>query len=88
LLTAHAPSQSNIYFLKPGKGKAANLLYTTSSFKFDEHVRDNILFLHAFSGCDTTSAFFRQGKMKFLKLLNKNKQLGQLVSIFKDENAS
>jgi hypothetical protein len=36
LLTAHAPSQSNIYFLKPGKGKAANLLYTTSSFKFDE----------------------------------------------------
>jgi hypothetical protein len=54
----------------------------------DEHVRDNILFLHAFSGCDTTYAFFRQGKMKFLKLLNKNKQLGQLVSIFRDENAS
>jgi hypothetical protein len=26
--------------------------------------------------------------MKFLKLLNKNKQLGQLVSIFRDENAS
>jgi hypothetical protein len=88
LLTAHAPSQSNNYFLKPGKGKAANLPYTTSSLKFDEHVRDNILFLHAFSGCDTTSAFFKQWKMKFLKLLNKKKQLGQVVSIFKDQNAS
>jgi hypothetical protein len=71
-LTALAPFQSNICFLKPGKGKAENLLYTTSSFKFDEHLRD-ILFLHAFSGCDTAYAFF----MKFLKLLNKNKQLGQ-----------
>ncbi|XP_054709324.1 kinesin-like protein KIF11-A [Uloborus diversus] len=42
---------------------------------FDEeglppYIRENILFLHAFSGCDTTSALFRQGKKKFVKILN------------------
>jgi hypothetical protein len=35
----------------------------------DKTVADHILFLHAFSGCDTTSALFNQGKMKFINVL-------------------
>ncbi|GBM78325.1 hypothetical protein AVEN_27925-1 [Araneus ventricosus] len=37
------------------------------------HIRNDILFLHAFSGCDTTFALFRQGKKKFINVLNCNK---------------
>jgi len=76
LLSALAPSSSsNIYFLKPGKGKLKDLCYSANNFKYPKHVKNNILFLHAFSGCDTTSSFLRQGKMKFVKLLEKNNKL-------------
>jgi len=73
LLSAPTPSiRSNIYFLKPGKGKSNPLCYNGKNFKYPKHVKNNILCLHAFNVCDTTSSFFRQGKMKFVKLLNKN----------------
>jgi len=83
LLTALSPSScTNIYFLKPGKGKLDNLCYSAENFKYSKHVKDNILFLHAFSGRDTTSAFFRKGKIQFVKLLDKTKELQDIVSIF------
>lgn len=41
--------------------------------------REHILFIHAFSGCDTTSAPFGKGKLNFLSLVTKNKEL-QIVS--------
>ncbi|GBO05981.1 hypothetical protein AVEN_60615-1 [Araneus ventricosus] len=37
-------------------------------------------------GCDTTSAPFRQGKKKFMNVLNST-ELQKVVSIFHDENA-
>ncbi|MEX5543952.1 hypothetical protein, partial [Pseudomonas poae] len=46
------------------------------------------LFLHAFSGCDTTSAFFRQGKIKFVKTLEKNPLLQEAVTIFNSDCAT
>uniref|UniRef100_A0A1Y1LZY3 Uncharacterized protein n=1 Tax=Photinus pyralis TaxID=7054 RepID=A0A1Y1LZY3_PHOPY len=33
------------------------------------------LFLHAIGGCDSTSAFFQQGKMKFVNAIEINPQL-------------
>ena len=33
-------------------------------------VSNHILFCHAWSGCDTTSAMYQQGKLKILELLN------------------
>ena len=87
ILTALSGSSTNIYMLKPGKGNIENKLYTPSSMKFGSVVKDNILFLHAFSGADTTSAFFRQGKLKFIKLLEKHKQLQDLVTMFRDPYA-
>ena len=44
-----------------------------------DSIREHILFAHAFSGCDTTSAQFGKGKNSFLTLISKNKAL-QLVS--------
>ena len=46
-------------------------------------MKENILFLHAISGCDTTSSFFRQGKLKFVKLLEKDERLQEIVKVFK-----
>lgn len=44
--------------------------------------------LHAFTGCDTTSAIFRQGKHKLFKLLQKDESLKVAAQIFKEPNAS
>ncbi|GBN46527.1 hypothetical protein AVEN_193048-1 [Araneus ventricosus] len=71
IFTALAPDSNRLFLMKPGKGKE-NLFYSPTHFKMSKKVKDNILFLHAFSGYDSTSAIFRQEKMKFAKLLDKN----------------
>lgn len=43
--------------------------------------------MHAFSGCDTTSALFYQGKMKFIKVLRKKPYLNEVIEVFKNPNA-
>lgn len=45
-----------------------------------------MVFLHAFSGCDTTSALFNQGKIKCTNVLRKNRDLNELVQVFKNQN--
>lgn len=46
------------------------------------------ILLHTFNICDNTSSFFRQGKIKFVNLLDKNNKLQDIVSIFVDNNAN
>lgn len=53
----------------------------------DKIITDNILFLHAFSGCDTTSSLFNQGKLKFLSILQKHQDLHDSIQVFQDSNA-
>ncbi|GBM30325.1 hypothetical protein AVEN_174136-1 [Araneus ventricosus] len=79
-------NSENIFFLKPGKGGAGNAIYCAATLNIAPHIRDNISFLHAFSGYDTTSALFRQGKTKFMNVLNST-ELQQVADIFRDENA-
>lgn len=88
ILTGLCKSENNIYFLKQGKGKAGNILYSPAASNLDPAVKENILFLHAFSGCDTTSAIYRQGKMKFLKVLRNQPSLKTAIYCFKDPNAT
>jgi hypothetical protein len=85
-IPCHQLSLSNIYILKPGKGKISQQIYSTKSI-IDKTVADHILFLHAFSGCDTTSALFNQGKMKFINVLRKNPDLNEIIQVFKNPNA-
>ena len=79
LLTQLAKTYSAIYFLMPGKnlqkGKTREKQFFTQKSFTCEELTDVIAFVHAFSGCDTTSAMYGQGKSKLIKMLNSNKEL-------------
>lgn len=73
---------SNIYFKKPGKGSTAMAPYSSKSFKHEKKIVEHILFLHAFSGCDTTSAVFNAGKAKLISVLKKNMHLPEPLKVY------
>ncbi|GBM10481.1 hypothetical protein AVEN_109288-1 [Araneus ventricosus] len=73
----------NVYFLKPGKGKSAEKIFSPHT-ALEKTIADNILFIHAMSGCDTTSALFNYGKMKFVQTLKNNPDLLKVIEIFKN----
>lgn len=71
LLTHFASSLSeNIYFYKPMIGKTKDKYYSQYSFKKTD-LKEHVLFIHAFCGCDTTSAFAGIGKKKICLTLQK-----------------
>lgn len=71
LLTAAMPTRSNIFMLKVGRGNRQGILYSPNDYLLSHKSKQNILFLHAFSGCDTTSSFFGKGKLTLFKILEK-----------------
>ncbi|GBN06056.1 hypothetical protein AVEN_141318-1 [Araneus ventricosus] len=73
VIMAASTNSENIFFLKLRRGKAEEALYFAATLNIAPHIRDNILFLPAFSDCDTTSALFMLGKKKFINVLNFNK---------------
>lgn len=87
LLLALAPSKKNIFLVKPGKGKIARKVYASQQLQ-SLGLSNSILFLYAFSGCDTTSAIFNKGKMKCVKLYQKNKELHDIVESFNNRDSS
>ena len=54
----------------------------------DNTIRDNLLFIHAFTGCDTTSAIHGKGKQSIFKLVKQSEKVRRCCKIFKNENAS
>ena len=87
LLIALEKAHPNVHFLKPGKGKTEEKIYSQQSLHIPTIVADNILFLHAFSSCDTMSAIFGQGRNKFLKVFQNSEDLHHVVKVFQDESA-
>ncbi|GBL84449.1 hypothetical protein AVEN_117208-1 [Araneus ventricosus] len=73
----------NVYFLKPGKGKVAEKIFSPHT-ALERTIADNILFIHAMSGCDTISALFNYGKMKCVQTLKNNPDLLKVIEIFKN----
>lgn len=49
-----------------------------------KEIKSHILFVHAMSGCDTTSAPFGKGKKGFLHLVLKLKILQEISTTFMD----
>ena len=47
-------------------------------------IKDHLLFIHAMSGCDTTSAAFGKGKVGFLNLVKKSETLKDLSDTMND----
>ncbi|KAK4877685.1 hypothetical protein RN001_010191 [Aquatica leii] len=70
LILLIALSTRYVYILKTRKRKKLQQIYSTESI-VDKIAANHILFLHAFSSCDTTCALFNQGKMKFINVLQK-----------------
>lgn len=89
LQTSSSETESfKIYFLKPGRGKISKRLYDSTSAVSDTTIAKSLLFLHAFGGCDTTSAPYGKGKMKYLATLKKHLNLLEVVDVFKRPDAT
>lgn len=80
--------RENVFFLKPGKGNVPPTTYSPVHALQNKTIKEHIMFLHAMSGCDTTSAPYNQGKLKFVKTLTKNPHLADVVSVFKNPEAT
>lgn len=48
------------------------------------HIREFLLFIHAWSGCDTVSVPFGKGKASFLNLVKKSDVLKQIAISMND----
>ncbi|KYM93404.1 hypothetical protein ALC62_15994 [Cyphomyrmex costatus] len=89
ILAALCPIEKVVYFIKPGKGKTETSIYSsTDMLQSYPQSKKYILFLHAFTGCDTTSAFFNHGKNTFIKKFENNKTLHIMADIFYKKNSS
>ena len=56
--------------------------------KLGENICGNILFVHAFLGCDTTSRLFGIGKAAGLKLVKENETLREQAEVFRSVKSS
>ena len=56
--------------------------------KLGENICRNILFVHAFLGCDTTSRLFGIGKAAGLKLVKENEAFREQAKVFRSVNSS
>ncbi|GBN04671.1 hypothetical protein AVEN_31094-1 [Araneus ventricosus] len=57
-------------------------MYSSQSLTSFTKCQAHISFLHAITGCDTTSAFFKRGKTKAFKLFEKRHDLIDCVEVF------
>ena len=85
MLTALTSNEREIYYLKPSKGKIEQKIYSSKTFKLS-NCKKHLLFIHALTGCDTTSAFFHRGKNAFAKTFEKRLDLHPCAEIFKSHN--
>jgi hypothetical protein len=80
LFTARTPIDKIIYFLKPGRAQQRTEMYSSKSLSAYPKCQNHILFLHAITDCDTTSAMFRRAKTLVLKLFEKCKSITVAMS--------
>jgi len=93
LLTYHAgKDMSDIYFVSEAKRWQLGQLRPVNVQKLQDHVGmsvcRNILLIHAFSGCDTTSALFSHGKGQILKRLSGLEFLSQITAVMENADAT
>ncbi|KAJ8878756.1 hypothetical protein PR048_019342 [Dryococelus australis] len=66
LLTAPIPSDRNVYFMKPGRGNIEDKIYSTRQLQ-ELPFSGSILFIHSFTGYNTTCAIFNKSRLSTLK---------------------
>ncbi|GFS30659.1 uncharacterized protein TNIN_160231 [Trichonephila inaurata madagascariensis] len=74
--------QEEVFYKKVGKGNVKTQIYSSKSFDKYPHGKKHILFPHAYSGCDTTSEFFKKGKKKktFIRIIRESSEFGSTSS--------
>lgn len=91
LLLHHLPNQAHdLYFLpEPKKGSKHPKLWNIQDLKstLPAEISANILFLHAFLGCDTTSRIFGVGKGALLKKIQTSSILKEAAKTFNNLNS-
>lgn len=95
LLTEFCSSINNlnksIYFLRPeqmiDEKIVPKLLFDQNCLKYP-HLKNFLCFVHAFSGCDTTSALYGQNKLKYFGLLDRKRPFLNQIMEFYNPNAS
>lgn len=89
LLVSLAPRWKNILLLKPGSVRRSPKIY--SSYNLQQALGDltsSLLFTHAMSGCDTTSAPYGKGKKKAFALMDNDRELREEVAVFNYPDSS
>ena len=72
---------ADIFIRKEGRQKRPAETYSMkeANTSIPAVIRRHILFIHAWSGCDTTSATFGHGKMHLMKILKKSPEVPNLA---------
>lgn len=84
---ALTPPEKEIFFVKPGRGKVETKIFSSQDLQKHSFC-GSILFLHGFSGCDTTSAIYRKGKTSFIKLFDQKPLLREISTVFYDPTST
>lgn len=89
LLAFLASKKDNVFFLRSASdGKRQESLFHIPRQKTALGKScDVILFVHAVTGCDTTSSLYKKGKLNALKLLKNNLDLIEELKVFENPNA-
>ena len=89
LLIYHWQGQmANVYFLSESSKTQKCWKIRDIAAKAGAGLVSHILFVHAWSGCDTTSATFGQGKTGLLKKIKESPDIQQISSLMIDSRAS
>ena len=84
LLVYHSLSEMNLSM----KTKSQTIDIRRAQNALGQQMCQCILFAHAMSGCDTTSAFFGIGITKAMKIIQKSEDLQKMVQVFGDDHLS
>ncbi|KAK3924189.1 RNA 3'-terminal phosphate cyclase [Frankliniella fusca] len=85
ILIARGSDLSEITVKSPGAGSAADRIFAIGSIRKQlGEMADCVLAAHAFTGCDTTSAIFRKGKLKAWDILKQNEDRRGAARTFND----
>lgn len=88
LLTVHAPSQKRLKMMIPKKGNQQEKVYTISDIQRDiGNMKDVLLPIYAFTGCDTISAIYKKGKITPYKKVQTNNALRTKLLVFNNPKA-
>ena len=90
LLVHHFPTAENPIYLAnmKRKGNANRECFNIEDIVKNSNTIKHILFAHAFTGCDTTSAIYNFGKTSIIMKLQGDRQLTEIASVFYENQKS